>query len=129
MLIGRVWHGLTREKCGDEYLQRLETKRVAAYRRTPGNLGVLVFQRKTSGVAEFFVISMWESYEAIQRFTRSKEVNVAVYDQEDYKYLLFPEPTVAHYELSVGHEMLLKTALQPHEECENLSEGPGRHGT
>lgn len=67
MLIGRVWHGLTREKCGDEYLQRLETKRVAAYRRTPGNLGVLVFQRKTSGVAEFFVISMWESYEAMRK--------------------------------------------------------------
>jgi heme-degrading monooxygenase HmoA len=109
MFIGRVWHGLTREKCGDEYLERLERKRAAAYRRTPGNLGVLVFQRKTSGVAEFFVISIWESYEAIQLFTGSKDVNIAVYDQEDYKYLLFPEPTVSHYELSVGREMLLFT--------------------
>ena len=38
MLIGRVWHGLTREKLGDEYLHQLQELRLASYRRTPGNL-------------------------------------------------------------------------------------------
>lgn len=115
MLIGRVWHGLTREKQGDEYLQQLEQFRVAAYKRTPGNRGVLVFQRKSSGVAEFFVISIWESYEAIQRFTESEPLDAAIYYPEEHRYLLFPEPKVSHYELFLSGEILPKTLIQTRE--------------
>ncbi len=120
MLIGRVWHGLTREKLGDEYLHQLQQLRLASYRRTPGNLGALVFQRRTSGVAEFLVISIWESYEAIRCFTGSELVDTAIYYQEEYKYLLFPEPKVSHYELSAHGPALLKTVFQPKEQtCED----------
>ena len=120
MLIARVWHGLTRGNLGDEYLYKLQQLRVAGYRRTPGNLGVLVLQRNTSGVAEFLVISIWESQEAIRCFTGSEPVDTAIYYQEEYKYLLFPEPKVSHYALSAHGTVLLKTVPQPQQQpCED----------
>ena len=112
MLIARVWHGLTRENLGNEYLHQLQELRVAGYQRTPGNRGVLVFQRRTSGVAEFLVISIWGSYEDVQRFTGSETVDTAIYHQEEYRYLLFPEPKVSHYELLAHGAVLLKIVLR-----------------
>ena len=121
MLIARVWHGLTSEKLSDEYLHQLEKLRLTAYRRIPGNQGALVFQRKTSGVAEFLVISVWESYDAIRRFTSPKPLDTALYHEEEYRYLLFPEPKVSHYELAAGRAMLLTVRQTQEQTCEDQS--------
>jgi heme-degrading monooxygenase HmoA len=61
-----------------------------------------VLRRIANGVAEFFVISIWESYEAISRFTGSSDVSKAIYKEEDYKHLCFPETHVIHFEVEVG---------------------------
>ena len=62
--------------------------------------------RIANGAAEFFVISIWESYEAICRFTGVKDVNAAIYREEDYKHLCFPEKHVVHFEVKVGESQL-----------------------
>ncbi|HWR16858.1 MAG TPA: hypothetical protein VN577_18670 [Terriglobales bacterium] len=109
MLIARVWHGITMEKAADEYLRHIEQTAVPRYRDTPGHVSALVLRRVASGVAEFFVLSIWESYEAIRLFTGSKDISKPVYYEEDYKYLCFPEPRVVHYELAVGADRFSNT--------------------
>jgi heme-degrading monooxygenase HmoA len=106
MLIVRVWHGLTRESLADEYLEHIELVGIAACRSTPGNRGAFVCRRISNGVAEFLVVSIWESYEAVVRFTGSEDINAAMYYGEDYRYLMFPEPKVVHYELLIGEQQL-----------------------
>jgi heme-degrading monooxygenase HmoA len=114
MIIARVWHGLTREGSADQYLQHLKKVRVQSYRNTQGCLGALVLRRVVTGVAEFLVISIWDSYEAIQRFTGPKDVNTAIYCQQDYAHLMFPEPKVVHYEIALLESTLLESAfLEP----------------
>jgi heme-degrading monooxygenase HmoA len=108
MLIARAWHGITMEKCADEYLRYIEETAIPACRDIPGNVGALVLRRVASGVAEFFVLSVWESYEAISRFTGSKDISKPVYHEEDYKYLCFPETHVVHYQLAVGSDRFCK---------------------
>src|ERR671932_619404 len=98
VMIARVWHGTTAEWEADRYLDYLKATGVAALRGTEGNRGVQVFRRISAGRAEFFVISLWDSFEAIQRFA-GDDVDRAVYYPEDQKYLLALEPKVTHYDV------------------------------
>lgn len=97
-MIARVWHGLTREADAAAYLWHVETKGFPSYRNALGNRGALVLRRLSNGVAEFLVISFWESWDAIRSFVGSDDVNQAIYFPEDRAYLLCPEPEVKHYE-------------------------------
>src|SRR5258706_14604317 len=102
MLIVRVWHGLTREALADQYLQHVKRTGIPAYRAVPGNQGAFVFRRVSNGVAEFMVISLWDSYEAIRRFTGSADINTAIYYPEDQRLLNFAEPKVVPNKLAVS---------------------------
>ena len=51
-------------------------------------------------MAEFLVLSFWESMEAVRGFA-GDDVEAAVSYPEDDRYLLEREPTVAHYEVAV----------------------------
>lgn len=117
MMIARVWHGVTREGSADTYLRHLEVFRVTAYRNIPGNLGAFVLRRVSTGVAEFLVISIWESFEAIRRFTGSQEVDAAIYCQQDHTYLAFREPKVVHFEVAAGEAMFLEALRTERRNC------------
>ena len=67
-------------------------------RQTEGNLGVFVLRRVGDEVAEFLLISLWDSYDAIDRFAGPERAK-AVYYPEDRRYLLELEPEVDHYEV------------------------------
>jgi heme-degrading monooxygenase HmoA len=99
MLIARVWHGLTGEARADEYLQHINRIGIPTYRATLGNQGAFVFRRIHNGIAEFLVVSFWDSFDAIRRFTGSGDVDNAVYHRDDRRLLTFLEPKVAHFEL------------------------------
>jgi heme-degrading monooxygenase HmoA len=97
-MIARIWRGTTRESDKDKYFDYLNQTGLPEYRATKGNHGVWVLRRVYGGKAEFTLISLWESYEAIQGFAGA-DYEKAVYYPEDKKFLLELHPDVTHYEV------------------------------
>lgn len=97
-MIARMWRGLTPEAQADAYFDYLMKTGVPALRATPGNRGVYIFRRLVGGGAEFVLISLWESFEAIRLFA-GPEPEKAVYYPEDREFLLELEPLVSHFEV------------------------------
>ncbi len=99
-MIARIWHGRTRIEQADDYTDYIRRTGVAGQRRTPGNRGSMVWRRDDGEVAEFVVVSLWETLEAVRAFAGERP-ETAVYYPEDEKYLLEFEPEVLHYDVPV----------------------------
>ena len=97
-MIARIWKGETPESKADQYFDFLKATGIKDYQETKGNQGVLVLRRKREGRAEFFLLSLWESWDAIRQFA-GNDVEKAFYYPEDPEYLLSMEPEVEHYEV------------------------------
>lgn len=97
-MIARTWRGYTREADKDDYYEYLQETGLPDYAKTKGNQGVWVLRRVAEGKAEFLLISLWESWDAIKAFA-GPDLEKAVYYPEDRKYLLELEPNVKHYEI------------------------------
>ena len=97
-MIARIWKGETPKSKADQYFDFLKVTGIKDYRGTKGNQGVLVLRRIREGRAEFFLLSLWESWDAIRQFA-GDDVEKAFYYPEDPEYLLFMEPGVEHYEV------------------------------
>ena len=85
----------------DRYLGYLKKTGLKDYKATKGNRGVYVLRRTIDGNAEFTLISLWDSMEAIRRFA-GPNVDKAVYYPEDKDFLLELEPKVSHYRVMVA---------------------------
>jgi heme-degrading monooxygenase HmoA len=99
-MIARIWRGRTQAAKADDYLDYLEATGLKEYAGTPGNQGVRVLRRDEGDAAEFLLITVWESIDAIRAFA-GDDVERSVYYPEDDAYLLEREPTVVHYEVLV----------------------------
>jgi heme-degrading monooxygenase HmoA len=98
-VIARIWRGETRAADADTYLEYIRQTGVADYRATPGNRDVVVLHRVNGDRAEFLILTLWESRDAIVAFAGA-DIDRARYYPEDQKYLLsFPEK-VEHYEVA-----------------------------
>lgn len=97
-MIARLWHGVTPEAKAEDYLAFLKRTGVKDYQSTPGNRGVYLLRRIRNQQAEFLLLSLWDSVEAIGRFA-GDDIEKAKYYPEDKEFLLQFEPTVAHYEV------------------------------
>ena len=97
-MIARTWRGLTRAAKSDEYLDYLQRTGLKEYAATEGNRGVLALRRIEGDQAEFLLVTLWESWDAIRRFA-GDDVDAAVYYPEDDDFLLSREPRVNHYEV------------------------------
>jgi heme-degrading monooxygenase HmoA len=100
-MIARIWRGVTQESDKDTYFHYLNQTGLPNYRSTHGNRGVWVLRRVHQDRAEFTLISLWDSYEAIRGFA-GPEYEKAVYYPEDKKFLLELDPYVKHYEVLAG---------------------------
>ena len=98
LMIARIWHGTTNAEKADKYLEYLNKTGMPDYKNTAGNLGAYVMRRIENGVAHFFTLTFWDSYDAIKRFA-GRNFEKARYYPEDADYLLEMEPEVKHYEL------------------------------
>ena len=67
-MIARAWHGVTAAEHADVYLEYLNRTGVQDYQQTEGNRGVYVLRRLEGERADFLLISLWESYDAIRKF-------------------------------------------------------------
>jgi heme-degrading monooxygenase HmoA len=97
-MIARIWNGATRAADADAYLDYLHATGLAEYRATPGNRGVVALRRIEGGRAEFLLLTLWESEEAIRRFA-GDDIERAVYYPEDERFLVARDERVRHYEV------------------------------
>jgi len=97
-VIARFWRGETRAADADEYLEVLRRTGVADYQGTPGNRDVLILRRLRGDVAEFLIVTLWDSRDAIAAFAGS-DIETARYYPEDEKYLLRFEEKVEHWDV------------------------------
>ncbi len=97
-MIARIWRGETPKSKADQYFDYLMATGLKDYRETKGNQGVLVLRHLHDRHAEFVLISLWESWDAIHQFA-GDDVEKAVYYPEDSAYLLALGPKVEHYEV------------------------------
>jgi heme-degrading monooxygenase HmoA len=96
-MIARIWRGMTRASDKDAYFEYLQKTGLKDYASVPGNRGVWVLRRVEQNTAEFTLISLWESWEAIK--FAGPDYEKAVYYPEDRIFLLQLEPQVGHYEV------------------------------
>jgi heme-degrading monooxygenase HmoA len=97
-MIARLWHGITPAQKADIYLEYLNKTGLADYQATEGNLGVQLLCRIEGDRADFLIITLWESVEAIKRFA-GEDYEKARYYPEDEDFLLEFEEKVVHYEV------------------------------
>ncbi len=97
-MIARTWRGVTKAEDADIYVEYLEKTGLSEYRATPGNRGVLGLRRVVGDKAEFLLVTLWESEEAIRRFA-GDDIEHAVYYPEDDQFLIEKEERVDHFEV------------------------------
>jgi heme-degrading monooxygenase HmoA len=97
-MIARTWRGATREQDAAAYLRYLGETGLREYRATPGNLGVFALRRIHDGRAEFLLLTLWESADAIRGFA-GEDIERAVFYPEDDRFLIDREDRVCHYEV------------------------------
>lgn len=97
-MIARTWHGRVLTKQSDDYYAYLLRTGLKDYASVSGNRGVQVLRRTEGQVTHFLVLTLWESYAAIEAFA-GESYEEARYYPEDREYLLELEPYVVHYEV------------------------------
>ena len=97
-MIARVWRGATRAGDAEAYADYLDRTGHAEYRRVDGHRGTLTLRRIDAERAEFVVLSLWDSMDAIRRFAGA-DVARAVFYPDDDRYLVEREDRVAHFDV------------------------------
>jgi len=100
-MFARMWRGRTRAADRDRYLDYLRRTGFPEYTATEGNRGLLAFRRVDGDVAEFLLVTLWDSFDAVRRFAGA-DAERAKYYPEDAKYLLEMDAHVTHFELVAG---------------------------
>jgi heme-degrading monooxygenase HmoA len=97
-MIARTWQGATRAADADAYVAYLDKTGFAEYRATPGNLGLLALRRTVGERAEFLLVTLWESMEAVKRFAGDDPARAVFYPDDD-RFLVARDRHVTHYEV------------------------------
>ena len=100
-LLARTWHGTTRAADADAYLDYLRATGLAEYAAVPGNRGVLALRRVAGERAEWLLVTLWDSAEAVRAFTGSaaddEALTRAVFYPDDDRFLIARDERAAHY--------------------------------
>lgn len=86
----------------DDYTKYLYEEGVRAIARIPGNRGVQMLRTIRDGIADFLVLSYWDSFEAIKLFAGSDYEKVR-HLPDDPKYMIGEAPTVRLFEVVVNN--------------------------
>ncbi len=97
-MIGRIWREAVREADKDAYFDYLQKTGLREYAAVPGNRGVFTLRRVADGKAEFTLLTLWDSWEAIKAFA-GPDPEKAVFYPEDDRFLIERELRVTHYEV------------------------------
>ncbi len=97
-MILRTWRGAVQPADADRYLAHQSDTGVAEYRRSAGNLGVLVLRRDRGRLVEVVTMSLWESMEAVQGFAGPHPEQARFYPGDD-ELLVEKDEYASHYEV------------------------------
>jgi heme-degrading monooxygenase HmoA len=97
-MLARLWRGATSADDADAYLAYLRRTGLREYAATPGHRGTLTLRSVHGERAEFLLISLWESMDAIRAFA-GEDVERAVFYPDDERFLIDRDDQVAHFEL------------------------------
>ena len=97
-MIARTWRGATKAADAEKYLEYLNQTGLTEYRKIPGNRGALALRRIINDRAEFLLISLWDSEDAVRRFA-GKDIEKAVFYPEDDRFLVDRDDFVSHYQV------------------------------
>ena len=101
MAVLREWRAEIKRALKDEYVEYVKATGLAAYQRTPGNLGASVAVRDLdSERSEIVTLSWWSDTEAIKAFAGA-DYGRSRYFPEDDRFLLTHPEHVHHYEATV----------------------------
>jgi antibiotic biosynthesis monooxygenase (ABM) superfamily enzyme len=99
-VIARVWRGATLAEHADEYPAYLEKTGMRGARELPGARGTLVLRRERAGYAEFETILLFDALEDVAGFA-GDDLELAVFFEQDDRYLVERDLEVRHYEVDV----------------------------
>jgi heme-degrading monooxygenase HmoA len=97
-MIMRTWRGRTSRADASAYEDYLLETGFAGYTATEGNAGAYMTRREVDDLTEFFLVTLWSSWEAIRAFA-GEDPEKAVFYPEDDRYLVERDLTVEHYEI------------------------------
>ena len=97
-MIARIWRGAVREADKDAYFEYLQKTGLKEYAAIPGNRGVFTLRRVANGKAEFTLLTLWDSWNAIKAFAGPDPENAVFYPEDD-RFLIERELRVTHYEV------------------------------
>jgi heme-degrading monooxygenase HmoA len=99
--IARIWRGTVETARADEYVEYLRETGIADILATPGNITVYLLRRQEGELTHFQTVSLWESEEAIEAFSGSKD-RTARLEPKDEEFLVSSEPEAEHNEIALG---------------------------
>jgi heme-degrading monooxygenase HmoA len=97
-MIARTWRGVTTRDDADRYFQYLQQTGLNAYRATSGNRGVYALRRISGEEAEFLLLTLWDSLDAVRQFAGA-DVDRAVFYPEDDHFLIRRDACVEHFDV------------------------------
>jgi heme-degrading monooxygenase HmoA len=97
-MIARTWWGATRAEDAADYLDYLRKTGLAEYARVPGHRRTLTMRRIAQGRAEFLIVTLWNSMDAVRRFA-GDDPERAVFYPEDDRYLVARDEQARHFEV------------------------------
>jgi aminoglycoside 6'-N-acetyltransferase len=101
-MIARIWRGAVRPEDGDAYASYMRATGVEAYLRTPGNRGAWMLRREVNHRAEFVMVTLWDSLDAVKGVA-GEDHETAVFYPEDDRYLVERDETAAQFDV-VEHQ-------------------------
>jgi len=97
-MIARTWRGATKASDGDAYVEYLRKTGIREYKATPGNKGVIALRRERDGKPEFFLVSLWDGWDAVRAFAGPTPERAVFYPEDD-RFLVERDNHVDHYEV------------------------------
>ena len=97
-MIARHWRGSTKIEKADEYEALLKSRVLSSLSSIDGYRGAYILRRDSPGEAEFVVINLFDSLDAVKRFA-GEDYTVAVFEPEAKLLLLKADPFAVHYEV------------------------------
>jgi heme-degrading monooxygenase HmoA len=97
-MVARTWWGATRADDAAHYLDYLRKTGLAEYARVPGHRRTLTLRRIAQGRAEFLIVTLWDSMDAVRQFA-GDDPERAVFYPEDDRYLVARDEHVTHFEV------------------------------
>lgn len=97
-MIARHWRGWTELRNAEAYEALLKNKMLPGLSALEGYRGGYVLRSNGPEMAEFVVVNLFESLDAVKRFA-GENYAVAVFEPEALQLLAKREPVAAHYEV------------------------------